>query len=365
MLQKKRVLIAAWPDDIHALAVEHVLNDADIAVDYFRSSDYPIAGTISDYLGCPEDNQIVIESDGVVIRDEEYFAVWWRRYVPFRSITNLHPDDKPFVDMENREYSRHFPHIFARTARWVNSPSGGLEGNNKQLQLREACAVGLAIPQTLVTNNRDHAKKFIEDAHNKGRAVIFKTAFPHDWDVEIVDGKIRTASNYTKEIGCEDLADAAIFQAFAGIFQYRQNSLYEVRAVFMGSSHVAIEYNLKTSPNYNLDSKRNPLSANSAKRHILPENIAEKCFSVMGKMGLNFASIDLLVLQDGTYVFLEINPEGQWLWLEHVCSEIKLLSPFCDFLINGFVDEKNFRRNHNDVTLETIQSHLKPERHCR
>jgi len=44
-------------------------------------------------------------------------------------------------------------------------------------------------------------------------------------------------------------------------------------------------------------------------------------------LNLNFGAIDLILNEYGEYVFLEINPNGQWAWIE------KLL----DFNISGAI----------------------------
>jgi glutathione synthase/RimK-type ligase-like ATP-grasp enzyme len=36
----------------------------------------------------------------------------------------------------------------------------------------------------------------------------------------------------------------------------------------------------------------------------------------MHKLGLNFGAVDMILTPDGRYVFLEINPNGQWGWVE-------------------------------------------------
>jgi glutathione synthase/RimK-type ligase-like ATP-grasp enzyme len=36
----------------------------------------------------------------------------------------------------------------------------------------------------------------------------------------------------------------------------------------------------------------------------------------MGALRLTFGAIDLIQTNTGEYVFLEINPSGQWLWLD-------------------------------------------------
>jgi len=36
----------------------------------------------------------------------------------------------------------------------------------------------------------------------------------------------------------------------------------------------------------------------------------------MGSFGINFASLDMILTPEGEFVFLELNPNGQWYWLE-------------------------------------------------
>ncbi len=37
---------------------------------------------------------------------------------------------------------------------------------------------------------------------------------------------------------------------------------------------------------------------------------------MMKRLDLSFGTIDLVETPEGDYVFLEVNPSGQWLWLD-------------------------------------------------
>ena len=37
-------------------------------------------------------------------------------------------------------------------------------------------------------------------------------------------------------------------------------------------------------------------------------------------MGLYFGAFDFILDPDGRYVFLEMNPFGQWVWIEQLCT---------------------------------------------
>ena len=57
--------------------------------------------------------------------------------------------------------------------------------------------------------------------------------------------------------------------------------------------------------------------------HSLPCTLTEQILKFISAQGLQFAAIDLAWAVSGEYYFLENNPNGQWLWLEH-CTGVPL-----------------------------------------
>lgn len=48
----------------------------------------------------------------------------------------------------------------------------------------------------------------------------------------------------------------------------------------------------------------------------LPQSIEAKLLELMKKLGLNYGAIDLILTPNNEYVFLEINPVGEFFWLD-------------------------------------------------
>ena len=48
----------------------------------------------------------------------------------------------------------------------------------------------------------------------------------------------------------------------------------------------------------------------------LPKGLQSKILSFMRFLGLQYGALDFRLTPDGRYVFLEINPAGQWLFIE-------------------------------------------------
>ena len=48
--------------------------------------------------------------------------------------------------------------------------------------------------------------------------------------------------------------------------------------------------------------------------------------------GLMFGAFDFIVDQNGDWIFLEINPNGQWLWLEKILG-LPISKKIVDYLV--------------------------------
>jgi glutathione synthase/RimK-type ligase-like ATP-grasp enzyme len=48
----------------------------------------------------------------------------------------------------------------------------------------------------------------------------------------------------------------------------------------------------------------------------LPTDVEAKLLQFMDYFGLNYGGIDIIVTPDDRYVFLEVNPVGEFFWLE-------------------------------------------------
>jgi glutathione synthase/RimK-type ligase-like ATP-grasp enzyme len=65
--------------------------------------------------------------------------------------------------------------------------------------------------------------------------------------------------------------------------------------------------------------------------HELPVETADRCRRLVGALGLTYGAIDLIVTTEGDYVLLEVNPAGQYLWLEEA-AQLPITEAVCDFL---------------------------------
>ena len=57
----------------------------------------------------------------------------------------------------------------------------------------------------------------------------------------------------------------------------------------------------------------------------LPDEIDQKCRALMKQLGIVFGCFDFIVTPVDEYYFLEVNEQGQFLWIEDVNPDIKML----------------------------------------
>lgn len=253
-------------------------------------------------------------------------AVWLRRWYHPAASSELHPADTRFAKGEAGEYVRSMMDVLDMDDRfWINPLQAKRRADRKAVQLMEAKAVGLSIPQTLLSNDPQRIRAFFK-AHN-GR-VIYKSYVPAAWSSEG-----RVYSTFTSALNETLLEhDSSLSQA-PGIYQALVDKAYELRITVMGRSIFASRIDSQKDGYYLTDWRAN-ITAHQfrSQRHQLPPHIEQQCLALVERMGLVFGCIDVIVTPEGDHIFLEINEMGQFLWLEAEDPEVPLLDCFTQFL---------------------------------
>src|SRR6185295_7622249 len=62
----------------------------------------------------------------------------------------------------------------------------------------------------------------------------------------------------------------------------------------------------------------------------LPTAVAGRLLELAARLGLSYGAVDIVVTPDGRHVFLEINPAGEWFWLDDVFGPRALSTAIAD-----------------------------------
>lgn len=193
---------------------------------------------------------------------------------------------------------------------WVNHPDDLVRAAYKPYQLSLALRCGLRIPRTLVTNDAREARAFFEECSGR---VVYKSL-----GAGVLSTDPREAlALYTSQVRSEDLAEEAEVRATACLFQEEVAKQFELRVTVVGDSLFTAALHSQECEAARVDWRRGVDDLRHT-THELPSAVAAQCLALVRRLRLRFAAIDMILTPDGGYVFLEVNPNGQWAWLEHV-----------------------------------------------
>lgn len=197
--------------------------------------------------------------------------------------------------------------LAALPALWVNHPSRIADAGYKPVQLATATRCGLRVPPTLVTNSAGAARRFATGAR-AGGVVTKMLGAPGIFEL----GGRRVA--FTSRVNAADLADLRGIEVTAHQFQHWVTKRYEVRVIVIGEQVFPVAIHAGSAAariDWRADYK--------ALRYELvdpPAQVVAGIELVMKELSLSYGAFDFVVTPAGEWVFLEVNPSGQYGWLE-------------------------------------------------
>ena len=290
------ILIVTHKEDLTADYLINILNQRNISYYRFNCEDLPVIDH------CFSSSSAF----ATTIADIPSFStVWFRRTkLPDLDADSLSQDERNNLLAEYD--SLLFNLLQALTVKkWLSHPNAIYNAENKLYQLRLAHEIGFAIPETLVTNNKH---KLIEFAHRCKCDIIIKP---------LKSGRIKDGANhrliYTNKLQAEHLANIEEYDLTPCIFQRSIEKAYELRITVIGNEVFSAKVDSQSDPETVMDWRKKKLKFSV---YQLPDQIADQCKGLTSKLNLSFGAIDMIKSTDGNYYFLEINPNGQWAWIE-------------------------------------------------
>ncbi|MEH2177703.1 MvdC family ATP-grasp ribosomal peptide maturase [Nostoc sp.] len=248
-----------------------------------------------------------LEYNDCSLNTEQVQAVWMRRIWQPDLGKELAPQFQAVCSSESLAVLDGFWDSL-REAKWVDDLRRISAAENKLRQLRVASEVGLVIPRTLVTNNPQEAREFFHQVKGK---MIVKLLRPLSFGMQA-----SSFFMYTSAVKKEDLLDAETLRYCPVMFQEQIPKQQELRVVYVnGNLFVgaldASEYAASTQ-----DWRRETKKILTWQPERLPDKLIRCLDAFMAKFGLVFGAFDFIKTPSGEYVFLEINPTGEWGMLE-------------------------------------------------
>lgn len=299
-----KVLILSDLGDPHAQAVMAALAALDhVEPELLDLSRFPTRLSLSMAFAAGKREFSLRSENGGKLDLARVGAVWWRRPQPFGLPTAMtDPQQRNFALSESMSAFRGLYHCL--DAFWVNRPERDAEAIHKPWQLALAQEVGLEIPITLITSDPEAARAFWEQHTGN---VIFKQflAAPGTW-------------RETRRLRPEDAALAGQVRHAPVIFQRFVEAEADIRVTVVGDDLFAAATDVRRAE-YPVDVRLN-LDV-QYERYDLPASVSERLHALMRGLGLEYGAIDLRRTPEGQHVFLEINPAGQFLYIEMMTGQ--------------------------------------------
>jgi hypothetical protein len=248
-------------------------------------------------------------------------SVWYRRMIWPSPSQTIFPEQRRFAAGEIRHLVEGL--VLDPSILWVNPIDATALGERKVFQLRLAREVGFRIPPTLISNDPKMLRDFAA-RHDGG--VICKPIY-HG----LVSEGSKRYSVYTNQIDPDELADDAQLQACPTLLQKRIPKGTDIRATFIGRDVFPVEiFSSDAAP---LDWRR-PGEDIQYRRIELPPAIEHSCRDLLSRLRLSYGAFDFVRTPEGEVFFLEVNPTGEWAWLERALG-----IPMRDAFLRLFFDD--------------------------
>jgi hypothetical protein len=307
-----RVLILSLRDDLHAYAIRHELRAMSVDCDYVAVDS--LANQTS--LSWNNRGQLGLITEGRDLPLEGVNVIWWRRSALAQKTTA--PLDDAQVDLINRDWRAALRGSLLADfgGIWVSHPDRTDAAALKPLQLRAAAAVGLRAPRTLMSNEPSQVRAFLNEIG--GEAVV-----------KNVSGTLKTVL-FAATIRLDQMPSDESIAACPAIYQEKISGTRHLRIAIFGQDIHAAE--ITTT---NLDWRQKlPTEIRMVQ---LDADLKGRLLSYQEIMGLKMGVVDMKIDTEGNPVWLENNPQGQFLFVEGL-TKYPLARHFAHFLreqVNG------------------------------
>lgn len=208
---------------------------------------------------------------------------------------------------------------------WVSDPTCIKSAESKFSQLRIAPSLGFRIPRTLITNRPEKVREFFNSCGGKMINKVLGT-------VTYKEGE-QAYHIFCRSVSLPEIESGGSISLLPCFFQERVEKEVELRITVVGDLVFPCEIHSQQSDKTKEDWRNYDLENTPHRVHNLPKNIADQCRSLLHHYSLKYGAIDMILTPQGEYVFLEINPNGQYGWIEKLTG-LPITQAIVDLLVS-------------------------------
>jgi glutathione synthase/RimK-type ligase-like ATP-grasp enzyme len=197
---------------------------------------------------------------------------------------------------------------------------------SKVVQMQAAIKLGFDVPELLVSNQSAELLSFIE----KKEAVVKQLSGICVFEEDGISAK----SLYTHLISEDDFQYFSDLENSPAFFSRFVDKKYDLRVTVVGEKFFPVRIYSQEFSESKVDFRK--MEGEWAMESCdMPAHICQKIKNIMIHFKITFGAFDFAVDQQDKYWFLEVNTEGNWLWMEkslnlEISHEIsEQLSSYC------------------------------------
>ncbi|MEH1804315.1 MvdD family ATP-grasp ribosomal peptide maturase [Nostoc sp.] len=291
----------------------------------FDTDRFPTEMQLDIYYGSTK--RVILSVDNQTLDLNEVSAVWYRRIAIGSKIPNSM--DRQLREASLKESRVSIEGMIASIRGFHLDPLPNIRrAENKQLQLEIARDIGLDTPRTLTTNNPIAVKQFAQECQ-QGMITKMLSSFA------IYDEREQEKVVFTNPISSEDLDNLDGLRFCPMTFQEKIAKALELRTIIVGKRVLTAAVDSQALDKARYDWRKQGIALLDAwESYTLPEDVEEKLLKLMAEFGLNYGALDIILTPDGRHVFLEVNPVGEFFWLER-CPGLPISQAIAEVLNNS------------------------------
>jgi glutathione synthase/RimK-type ligase-like ATP-grasp enzyme len=335
-MTRDQIIIVTQTEDPHAddviIALERMGHDAV----RLNTDEIPESARISMRWehDRPFEATIDVLSSGRTMSAGSVRSVWWRRPASFALPPGLSIRETEFAA---QEIDHALGSLWSSLdCYWVSEPARIRQASWKGEQLLRARRLGFEVPRTLVTTDPDAARQFFAACGNQ---MIFKVMSDptlgalslsrQDPELQLESYDVMTTVVTKAEL---EMLDSVLIAPC--LFQEYVPKKVELRVTVIGDEVFAAEIHSQEHEETSVDWRN--FDVDIPYRAVsLPPLVTERILAFVRSYGLNFSAIDLIVTPDDRYVFIENNPNGQFIFVEDKVPELGMTDALAACLIRG------------------------------
>jgi hypothetical protein len=307
------ILIVTIDDDLHGLAVQACLRRRGVECHILASDTIVGTDCLSIFIGTSKDYALIKTTEGIELDVSNVSLIWLRRPKALQKADLTGVLEESHRNLINNDTSGSISGILesAFNGKWISHPRYTERASNKIIQLTAAKRVGLTIPATLVSQIPRDVLRFYSDS---AKQVIVKP-------IVGTPGPLL----FTQMLTPHHLAAEASIRACPAIYQ----------SFIPGKRHIRLNYFRDQAFAFAIDTSeldwRPDLNVPISKWDV-PPTLLKRAGCLLQELGLAMGVFDFKESPSGEIFFLEVNPQGQFLFLEGITGE-PLTERFVDFLM--------------------------------